>query len=70
MWGGMKWDVLGCDWPCARGSLLDALSIAVKAALADTKIPKVTAVAGGAAHTACLSFRFDFWRRQLICHTT
>jgi hypothetical protein len=29
----------------AEGSLLDALSIAVKAALADTKIPKVTAVA-------------------------
>jgi len=33
----------------AEGSLLDALSIAVKAALADTKIPKVTAVAGPGA---------------------
>ena len=33
----------------AEGSLLDALSIAIKAALADTKIPQVTAVAGPTA---------------------
>ena len=44
--GRARWTLtVDCACACDRGSMLDALSVGVRAALADTKIPKVT-VAG------------------------